>query len=78
MRIHFWGTRGSIPTATTSAAIRRKLVAALTQAIGRGLDTPERIEAFVDNELEFGIRHTYGGNSSCVQLDPGGDAYVLC
>jgi phosphoribosyl 1,2-cyclic phosphodiesterase len=78
VRIRFWGTRGSIPTATTSAAIRRKLVAALTQAVGRGLDTSERIEAFVDNELEFAIRHTYGGNSSCVQLDTGGDEYMLC
>ena len=78
MRIRFWGTRGSIPTATTATALRRKLVAALTQAIGRGLDTPDRVEAFVDNELDFTIRHTYGGNSSCVQLDPGGDEYVLC
>ena len=78
MRVRFWGTRGSIPIATTSAAIRRKLVAALTQAIGRGLDTPERVEAFVDRELAFPIRHTYGGNSSCVQLDPGGEEYVLC
>jgi phosphoribosyl 1,2-cyclic phosphodiesterase len=78
VRVRFWGTRGSIPIATTPAAIRRKLVAALTQAIGRGLDTPERIEAFVDHELDFSVRHTYGGNSSCVQLDPGGDEYVLC
>ena len=78
MRVRFWGTRGSIPIATTSVAIRRKLVAALTQAIGRRLDTPERIEAFVDHELAFPIRHTYGGNSSCVQLDHGGDEYVLC
>lgn len=78
MRVRFWGTRGSIPVATTAAAIRRKLVAALTQAIGRRLDTPEQVEAFVDRELAFAIRHTYGGNSSCVQLDPGGEAYVLC
>jgi phosphoribosyl 1,2-cyclic phosphodiesterase len=78
VRVRFWGTRGSIPTATTATALRRKLVAALTQAIGRGLDTPDRVEAFVDNELDFTIRHTYGGNSSCVQLDSGGDEYVLC
>ena len=78
MRVRFWGTRGSIPVATTSAAIKRKLVAALTQAIGRGLDTPARVEAFVEQELDFAVRHTFGGNSSCVQLDPGGDEYVLC
>jgi phosphoribosyl 1,2-cyclic phosphodiesterase len=77
VRVRFWGTRGSIPTATTSAAIRRKLVGALTRAIGRQLDTPERIEAFVD-ELDFTLGHTYGGESSCVQLDPGDGEYVLC
>ena len=71
MRVKFWGTRGSIPVATTSAAIRQKLVAALTQAAGRQLDTPARIEAFVDGELDWAVRHTFGGNSSCVQLDAG-------
>jgi phosphoribosyl 1,2-cyclic phosphodiesterase len=78
MRVKFWGTRGSIPVATTSAAIRQKLVAALTQAAGRQLDTPARIEAFVDGELDWAVRHTYGGNSSCVQLDAGDPYYVLC
>jgi phosphoribosyl 1,2-cyclic phosphodiesterase len=78
MRVKFWGTRGSIPVATTSAAIRQKLVAALTQAAGRQLDTPARIEAFVDGELDWAARHTFGGNSSCVQLDAGDPHYVLC
>jgi phosphoribosyl 1,2-cyclic phosphodiesterase len=78
MRVKFWGTRGSIPVATTSAAIRQKLVAALTQAAGRQLDTPARIEAFVDGELDFAVGRTYGGDSSCVQLDAGDPHYVLC
>jgi phosphoribosyl 1,2-cyclic phosphodiesterase len=78
MRVKFWGTRGSIPVTTTSAAIRQKLVAALTQAAGRQLDTPARIEAFVDGELDWAVRHTFGGNSSCVQLDAGDPHYVLC
>jgi phosphoribosyl 1,2-cyclic phosphodiesterase len=78
VRVRFWGTRGSIPTATSSSAIRRKLISALTRAVGRRLDTPERIEAFVDHELDFTVRSTYGGNSSCVELVTGGDAYLLC
>ena len=77
MRVRFWGTRGSIPVATSGVAIRRKLVAALTQAVGRRLDTPAAIEAFVD-QLDFTVRHTFGGNSSCVELDAGDDGYVLC
>jgi phosphoribosyl 1,2-cyclic phosphodiesterase len=78
MRVRFWGTRGSIPVGMTSAAIRAKLIAALTQARGRRLDTPEAVEAFVDGELDFTVRRTFGGNSSCVQLDAGDEAYVLC
>jgi len=78
MRVKFWGTRGSIPVAPSLATIRQKLIAALTQAVGRQLDTPARIEAFVDSELDFVVRHTYGGDSSCVQLDAGDPHYVLC
>jgi phosphoribosyl 1,2-cyclic phosphodiesterase len=78
VRVRFWGTRGSIPVGLTSAVIRRKLVGALTRAIGRGLDTPEKVEAFVDHELDLAEGGTFGGNSSCVQLDAGDEHYVLC
>jgi phosphoribosyl 1,2-cyclic phosphodiesterase len=77
VRVRFWGTRGSIPVGLTSAVIRRKLVGALTRAIGRGLDTPEKVEAFVDHELDLAEGGTFGGNSSCVQLGAG-EPYVLC
>jgi phosphoribosyl 1,2-cyclic phosphodiesterase len=78
LRVRFWGTRGSIPVTIAPDAIKRRLITALTQAVGRGLDTPERIEAFVEQELDFCVRQTFGGNSSCVQLDHGADEYVLC
>jgi phosphoribosyl 1,2-cyclic phosphodiesterase len=78
LRVRFWGTRGSIPVAPSPAALRRKLVAALTRAIGRELTTAKAIEAFVDQELDFTVARTFGGDSSCVQLDHGGDEYVLC
>jgi phosphoribosyl 1,2-cyclic phosphodiesterase len=77
MRVRFWGTRGSIPVATTTAQIRRKLVAALTAAAGRRLETPAEVDAFVA-QLDFAVGQTFGGESSCVQLDVGTDDYVLC
>ena len=40
MLVRFWGTRGSIPVAMTSAEVKRKLVTALVAAAGRALDTP--------------------------------------
>ena len=66
----------------TSAEVQRKLVAALMRAAGRGLDTREKAQAFVARELDFAVSHTFGGNSSCVQI-AGRDApvhapYLLC
>jgi phosphoribosyl 1,2-cyclic phosphodiesterase len=78
VRVRFWGTRGSIPVALPSTEIERKLVAALVKASGRQLDTVEKARAFVRTELDFDISHTFGGNSSCVQIDAGGGEYVLC
>jgi phosphoribosyl 1,2-cyclic phosphodiesterase len=78
LRVKFWGTRGSIPVAMTSVEVRRKLVAALMRASGRKLDTPKKAAAFLDRELEFAAGHTFGGNSSCVEIATGSKDYVLC
>jgi phosphoribosyl 1,2-cyclic phosphodiesterase len=77
MRIHFWGTRGSLPVATEGAVIRDKLKRALVKAGGRRFDNEAQLDAFIDSELEFPLRHSYGGNSSCVEII-GGDHYTLC
>jgi len=78
VRVRFWGTRGSIPVAMTSAEVRRKLIAALMHAAGRTLDTPEKATAFLEREVDFAISHTFGGNSSCVQIAAGSNDFVLC
>ncbi len=78
MIVRFWGTRGSIPVAPTTAGLRKKLVAALVQAAGRTLDTPDKARAFVEHELGFTVSHTFGGNSSCVEIETGDGDYVLC
>jgi phosphoribosyl 1,2-cyclic phosphodiesterase len=76
MLIRFWGTRGSIPVAITSASVKQKLVTMLLKAMGKPLDTVAQIEEFV--EREGPTPYTFGGNSSCVQIDTGGSEYVLC
>ena len=78
MRVIFWGTRGSVPTSLGAADVKRKIVAALVSAAGRTLDTPEKAQAFVESELDFSVSHTFGGNTSCVQIDTGHQGYVLC
>lgn len=77
MKLRFWGTRGSIPVALTASAIRSKLITALQGSVGRGLATQAQIEHYVDEDLGFDIRGTYGGHSSCVELVTGGDEHVL-
>ena len=78
LRVRFWGTRGSIPVSMTSAEIRRKLIATLVRAAGRALDTPEKAASFLEREVDFAVSHTFGGNSSCVQIVTGSTDYVLC
>jgi phosphoribosyl 1,2-cyclic phosphodiesterase len=78
MKVTFWGTRGSLPTPLGAAGVRRKLVNALVKGAGKNLDTPEKAEAFCEQELSFAESGTFGGNSSCVQVDVGGPDYLLC
>jgi anti-anti-sigma factor len=78
LRVHFWGSRGSLPTPLGAAAVRAKLRDALLAARGRDLATPEAIDQFIDRELPFSVRGGYGGNTACVQIVTGGEEFVLC
>ena len=76
MLVRFWGTRGSIPVGVSSAEMKKKVVAVLAKAIGKSLATVADVEAFVEQECSTPL--TFGGNSSCVQIDVGGPEYILC
>jgi phosphoribosyl 1,2-cyclic phosphodiesterase len=78
MRIRFWGTRGSLPVSLTAADIKQKIVESIIAAGGRTFKTRQDAQSFVERELPFSISHTYGGNSSCVEIDTGTGEYVLC
>ncbi len=78
MQVKFWGTRGSLPVAMTADKVRGKIVQALQAARGKYLDGDQAIEDFVDRDLDFSVAGTYGGASSCVEIDFGGDEFVVC
>jgi phosphoribosyl 1,2-cyclic phosphodiesterase len=78
MKVIFWGTRGSIPVALSGAAVRDKIAIALIRAAGRDLGTPEAARAFVEHELSFPESSTFGGNTSCVQVETGGPDHLIC
>src|SRR5581483_11276485 len=77
MLIRFWGTRGSLPAPLNYRAVRAKIRAALIAALEHRLDDPEAVYRFIDGELPFSVRGTFGGNFSCVELACG-DQFVLC
>ncbi len=78
MRVRFWGTRGSIPVALTSADIRDKLAQALFAASGRRFASVGEAHAFALEQLPFALTHTFGGHSPCVELSTGSDEYFVC
>jgi phosphoribosyl 1,2-cyclic phosphodiesterase len=78
MRVRFWGTRGSIPVALTTADVRDKLAQALVQASGRSFASYEEAHAFASSELDFSLTHTFGGHTPCVELELPGDEYFVC
>ena len=76
MKVWFWGTRGSIPVSLTAPDVRAKILSALRGARGRSLDTEAEMETYVDS-LGFEVAGTFGGHSSCVQLDVGSAEHVI-
>ncbi|MFH1350072.1 MAG: MBL fold metallo-hydrolase [Pseudomonadota bacterium] len=77
MEVHFWGTRGSLPASVNKKRIREKLKAALEIALEKEFGPANDIEAFIDNELPFWVKGTYGANTPCVEIRAGDD-FVLC
>src|SRR5437879_870250 len=78
MRVRFWGTRGSMPVALTAADVRDKLAQALVAADGRRLGSFGAAYDFAQRELPFALTHTFGGHSSCVELETGSNEYFVC
>lgn len=78
MRVRIWGCRGSLPVAMSTTRVRDKLAAALRLANGRALDTGAAIDKFLDEDLPWPLSNTFGGNSSCVQIDVGYPEYFIC
>ena len=76
-RIRFWGTRGSLPIALTAAGVRQKLITALRGANGLTFVSDRAAAAYVDS-LDLHVGGTYGGHSSCVEIETGEPHYVLC
>jgi len=76
-RVHFWGTRGSLPVALTAREVRDKVSAAVRGASGRTFASERELDDYIDG-LGMPVWGTYGGHTSCVEIETGGPDYVLC
>jgi hypothetical protein len=59
LRVHFWGSRGSLPTPLGVAGVRSKLHDALLAARGHKLETPEAVDAYRSRAAVFGAWHLW-------------------
>lgn len=86
--VRFWGVRGSIAAPLTAADVRAKKKETLIRAyemFRRGTFEPRDPEEFAEVILQreyrehggYGDAHTYGGNTSCVEIRSGGKIYIL-
>jgi phosphoribosyl 1,2-cyclic phosphodiesterase len=77
MYVEFWGTRGSLPASMTARQVREKIFRAIRASRPHPLASDEAIGAFIDRDLPFAVRGSYGSNTSCVEIG-GQEEYILC
>lgn len=80
MVVRFWGVRGSIPSPLTGSKVRAKILEAL--AIAKNdpsfmAATPESLGGWIDANLPFEVRSTYGGNTTCVEVRCGNTLIII-
>ncbi len=78
MQVRFWGTRGSLPVAAKAMAVREKIAVALVAANGRTFADETEACTYLEAELDFASAHSYGGATSCVEVDAGEGAFIIC
>lgn len=78
MQIRFWGTRGSLPVAPHASTIADKVADALLHAQGKRFANKQEALDFAQSELHFAVGQGYGGATSCVEVDVGKGAFVIC
>jgi phosphoribosyl 1,2-cyclic phosphodiesterase len=78
MLVRFWGTRGSLPVAPRPPAVEAKIARALLAANGRTFADEAEARKFAEAELDFATRGTYGGATSCVEIEGGDGSFFIC
>lgn len=79
MKVIIWGSRGSLPASMRAETVRNKICKAIEAAKAHHFKSKAEIEQFIDTELPFSVRGTYGGNTSCIEIREDEDnEFILC
>ena len=78
MQVRFWGTRGSLPVAPQAQTIADKVAEALFVAGGRSFADKSAALRYVEDDLDFAVGQSYGGATSCVEIDIGEGPFIVC
>ena len=73
----FWGTRGSVPAPLTAAAVEAKIKNCLKRSLEIGLKDAADIDRFLAEDCAYEDRMTFGGNTSCVEVEHGSDRIIF-
>ncbi|MEN8663178.1 MAG: MBL fold metallo-hydrolase [Lentimonas sp.] len=77
MKAIIWGSCGSLPSPASSSAIRQKVSDALWVARDENFSNEAEVEHFLDT-LPHSAHGTYKANTSCVQIETGGEDVIIC
>jgi phosphoribosyl 1,2-cyclic phosphodiesterase len=77
MKIHFWGSRGSLPASANTLDLREKVIFALRSARDIKFKNDDEIRLYAERELPLPISGYYGSSTSCVEIGQGNE-YVIC
>jgi phosphoribosyl 1,2-cyclic phosphodiesterase len=76
LKIRFWGTRGSLPHATSHDEMLNHLRKLIATARGMGIDTLRTFESRL-NEGKILNPISYGGNTSCTEFSIGDQFFLV-
>jgi phosphoribosyl 1,2-cyclic phosphodiesterase len=83
--ITYWGVTGSFSAPLKAAEVSGKLQSALLHLakqkrlkdLEQAAQDPARLQQFLDQNLPFELRSTYGGNTTCVEIQTPDELFIL-
>ena len=76
MKIRIWGAQGSLPAPLKPEAVQEKLIETILAMPELDTNDPEVVRAYVEG-LPPLLRGTAKGNTSCVEVQAGGETFIV-